>query len=110
MTPREQALTAYFYQVATDPRVRAAGLSPAKLRDAVLACVAEDVPSVMRYALGGALAAAEPQVARATRSATETVLGGTVSDRATGEIAQAVETLVRDGFRRVGRAIAEKKR
>ena len=53
MTSREQALAAYFYTIATDPRVKAAGYDIYKVKDAIFSCVAEDVPAVFRLAIQG---------------------------------------------------------
>lgn len=103
LTPREQALLGYFYQIATDPRVRAAGasLSLSGFKDAVLSCVAEDVPGVGKFVLRGAVNRAETPVRQATRSVAETVLGGTVSSKTSGALADEVEGAVAGVFRRL---------
>lgn len=102
VTPRETALMSYFYAVATDPRMKAAGYSPAKLRDALLACIAEDVPAVFAIALRGKIADAEKPVREATRNVMGTVLGGTVPPRVSEHVASAMDEMIGEGARRIG--------
>ena len=107
MTPREQALAAYFYTISTDPRVRAAGYSPSKFKDALLACVAEDVGAVIAMALRGAAAKTAPVVSQAAKNVATTMLGGVVSEKAQGEIGSGLETLVHDGLKWLGQKVVE---
>jgi hypothetical protein len=96
MTEREKALAAYFATIMTDPRVRAAGFSPARLKDAILACIGEDVPAVLREAARVGLVKVAPAAGDAARGVLGTVLGGTVSEEtqaaAMKDVGRAVET------------------
>lgn len=105
LTSSEQALAAYFYTIASDPRVKAAGYSPTKFKDAVFARASQDFVAVSQFMLRGATAMIEPKVALATRNVARTMLGGTVSSRASEVISSGVEVLVKDGFKRLGEAI-----
>lgn len=102
LTPSEQALAAYFYTIANDPAVKAAGLSPTKFKDAVLARASQDIVAVAAFTLRGGAAMVEPKVAQATRAAASTMLGGTVSPKVADEIATGVEALVKGGFKWLG--------
>lgn len=105
LTPSEQALAAYFYTIASDPAVKAAGFSPTRFKDAVFARASRDFIAVSAFLLRGGVAMVEPKVSGATKSVASTVLGGTVSAKAADEIATGVETLVKDGFKRLGDVI-----
>lgn len=103
LTESERALAAYLAAIANDPRVRIAGWSASKLRVAVLDRMSEDFVGVMKFAGREAISKAESPAARFARAGAETMLGGTVSEKARGEAAAVVETLVRDGFQRLGK-------
>jgi len=106
MTPRVQALTDYFYLVfKTDPKMRAAGWDPRKLGSAVLSCVAEDMPAMIVYVCKNGAAAAEPKIRETTRQVGSTVLGGVVSERVAEHALSAVDELIGEGFKWVGKVI-----
>lgn len=107
MNEREQALLPYFFAISTDSRVRAAGFSLTKLTTAVVSCVIEDVPGVIRHVTKGAIDANEPMVREATRGVARTVLGGTVSPRVADHAVSALDGLVADGFQWLGKKLAK---
>jgi len=102
LTESEMALVAYFYTIATDPRVKAAGYNPIKFGRAVLSRAEDDLVAVTHFVLKTGV---EPKVTQATRNVAETMLGGTVSEKARQELVAGVETLVKDGFRWLGRVV-----
>ncbi len=101
MTPRAQALLAYFYTIATTPSVVAAGkaLSAIRFKDAVLACVAEDLPIVAAFVLRGAAIKVEAPAKAVVGGATRTALGGSLPPKAAEHAAGAVEELLGEGFK-----------
>ncbi len=98
MTPRETALMGYFYAVSVDPKMKAAGKSVLKVKDAFLACVAEDVPAVLRHAFGHLVDLAEPVARRVVANATAGSLRGQVPDAIADGLAQTAVAAVGEGF------------
>lgn len=102
LTPREMALLSYFYAVSTDPRVRAAGYSVVRVKNAVLACLAEDLPGVLAFALRTAVDRVAPAARRVAGGIARDALRGEVPAGAADHLAGAAEELVGEGLRRAG--------
>lgn len=99
LSQREMALVSYFYTIATDPRVVAAGYSPAKFGAAVLDCVKEDLVNVTGFVLGTGV---KPKVKEATKRVAKTVLGGVVSEETSEALQAELGDKIETGFRLVG--------
>lgn len=81
MTEREKALLVYFYTVSMDRKVKAAGLSPEKLLEAIYACLVEDFPVVVKVAFRGMVRLAGDKVSSAlVEKGVHPALSGLVGD------------------------------
>ena len=105
MSSRERALLGYFYEVATDPVVKAAGFSVTKLKTAILHCVEHDLVAVLGIVLHRGAEAAGKKGATILTGATSVMLGGVVSEKAAGEIAKGVGLAIEDASGKIGEAI-----
>ena len=103
-TDRESSLLRYFHLISTDPRVKAATdtLSVTGLRDAVYACLAEDLPAVMKQVGLRAAEMAAPIASTFVRGAVDAALDGlppSLRKHAGG----AIEDLIADGINHLRR-------
>jgi hypothetical protein len=92
----------YFYTITTDPKVKAAGYDLLKVGRALLDCVVEDTPNVLRYALKGQAERSEKQVRGFTRGAAATVLGGVVHPEIEDQLKNTLDAAVKVGFQKFG--------
>ena len=98
-TEREHALLRYFHAIALDPRVKSAAdsLSPTGLRDAVYACLAEDLPAVMKQVGLRAAEMAAPIASTFVRGAVDAALDG-LPPSLRRHAGGAIEDLIADGL------------
>lgn len=107
LTDSQQALLAYFYKIATHPKVAAAGrsLNLRVFKDVVLERIAEDLPVVLAHVLGKAMTKAEVPARMAARTVAGATLGASLPPKVAEHAAGVMEEMIGEGFKWLGTQI-----